>query len=47
MTRAKDNLSLVMPQRFSTHGQNPQGDAPTPSGEGTWTAATVARKPHG
>ena len=47
MARAKDNLSLVMPQRFSTHGQNPQGDAPTPSGEGTWTAATVARKPHG
>jgi DNA helicase-2/ATP-dependent DNA helicase PcrA len=26
MTRAKDNLSLVMPQRFFTHGQNPQGD---------------------
>ncbi|MEA2918933.1 MAG: ATP-dependent helicase UvrD/PcrA [Bradyrhizobium sp.] len=26
MTRAKDNLSLVMPQRFFTRGQNPQGD---------------------
>jgi DNA helicase II / ATP-dependent DNA helicase PcrA len=26
MTRAKDNLSLVMPQRFFTHGQNSQGD---------------------
>ena len=26
MTRAKDNLSLVMPQRFFTHGQNPKGD---------------------
>jgi DNA helicase-2/ATP-dependent DNA helicase PcrA len=26
MTRAKDNLSLVMPQRFFTHGQNAQGD---------------------
>ncbi len=26
MTRAKDNLSLLMPQRFFTHGQNPQGD---------------------
>jgi DNA helicase II / ATP-dependent DNA helicase PcrA len=26
MTRAKDNLSLVMPQRFFTHRQNPQGD---------------------
>ena len=26
MTRAKDNLSLVIPQRFFTHGQNPQGD---------------------
>ena len=26
MTRAKDNLALVMPQRFFTHGQNAQGD---------------------
>ena len=26
MTRAKDNLSLVMPQRFFTHGQSAQGD---------------------
>jgi DNA helicase II / ATP-dependent DNA helicase PcrA len=26
MTRAKDNLSLVTPQRFFTHGQNPRGD---------------------
>ena len=26
MTRAKDNLHLIMPQRFFTHGQNPQGD---------------------
>ena len=26
MTRAKDSLSLIMPQRFFTHGQNPQGD---------------------
>ncbi|QEX14738.1 DNA helicase [Hypericibacter terrae] len=26
MTRAKDNLHLVMPQRFFTHGQHPQGD---------------------
>src|SRR5882757_5080204 len=26
MTRAKDNLSLVMPQRFFTHGQHSQGD---------------------
>jgi DNA helicase-2/ATP-dependent DNA helicase PcrA len=26
MTRAKDNLSLIIPQRFYTHGQNPQGD---------------------
>jgi len=26
MTRAKDDLSLVMPQRFFTHGQNAQGD---------------------
>jgi DNA helicase-2/ATP-dependent DNA helicase PcrA len=26
MTRAKDNLHLVMPQRFFTHGQNAQGD---------------------
>jgi DNA helicase-2/ATP-dependent DNA helicase PcrA len=26
MTRAKDNLTLVMPQRFFTHGQNAQGD---------------------
>lgn len=26
MTRAKDTLSLVMPQRFFTHGQNAQGD---------------------
>jgi DNA helicase II / ATP-dependent DNA helicase PcrA len=26
MTGARDNLSLVMPQRFFTHGQNPQGD---------------------
>ena len=25
MTRAKDNLHLVMPQRFFTHGQNAQG----------------------
>jgi DNA helicase-2/ATP-dependent DNA helicase PcrA len=26
MTRAKDSLDLVLPQRFFTHGQNPQGD---------------------
>jgi len=26
MTRAKDKLSLVMPQRFFTHAQNAQGD---------------------
>jgi DNA helicase-2/ATP-dependent DNA helicase PcrA len=26
MTRAKDELHLVIPQRFFTHGQNPQGD---------------------
>ena len=26
MTRAKDNLHVVVPQRFFTHGQNAQGD---------------------
>ncbi len=26
MTRAKDSLSLITPQRFFTHGQNAQGD---------------------
>src|SRR4051794_5063429 len=26
MTRAKDNLHLVVPQRFFTHGQSIQGD---------------------
>ena len=26
MTRAKDNLHLVVPQRFFTHGQNALGD---------------------
>src|ERR1019366_1547285 len=26
MTRAKDNLHLVLPQRFFTHGQNAQDD---------------------
>lgn len=26
MTRGKDNLDLVVPQRFFTHGQNAQGD---------------------
>jgi DNA helicase-2/ATP-dependent DNA helicase PcrA len=26
MTRAKDSLSLVIPQRFFTHGQSPTGD---------------------
>ena len=26
MTRAKDVLHLIVPQRFFTHGQNPQGD---------------------
>jgi DNA helicase-2/ATP-dependent DNA helicase PcrA len=26
MTRAKDNLALIVPQRFYTHGQNQQGD---------------------
>ncbi|MCO5734205.1 ATP-dependent helicase [Rhizobium sp. SSA_523] len=26
MTRARDNLSLITPQRFFTHGQNAQGD---------------------
>ncbi|MBS7701139.1 MULTISPECIES: ATP-dependent helicase [unclassified Chelatococcus] len=26
MTRAKDSLHLVVPQRFFTYGQNPQGD---------------------
>src|SRR5204863_378673 len=26
MTRARDNLHLVVPQRFFTHGQNVQGD---------------------
>jgi ATP-dependent DNA helicase UvrD/PcrA len=26
MTRAKDNLHLVVPQRFFTHGQSVEGD---------------------
>jgi DNA helicase II / ATP-dependent DNA helicase PcrA len=26
MTRAKDDLHLVVPQRFFTHGQSAQGD---------------------
>ncbi len=26
MTRAKDDLHLMVPQRFFTHGQNAQGD---------------------
>jgi DNA helicase-2/ATP-dependent DNA helicase PcrA len=26
MTRAKDNLDLITPHRFFTHGQNAQGD---------------------
>jgi DNA helicase-2/ATP-dependent DNA helicase PcrA len=26
MTRAKDDLQLIVPQRFFTHGQNAQGD---------------------
>ena len=26
MTRAKDSLHLVVPQRFFTHGQSAQGD---------------------
>jgi DNA helicase-2/ATP-dependent DNA helicase PcrA len=26
MTRARDSLDLVLPQRFFTHGQNAQGD---------------------
>ena len=26
MTRAKDSLALITPQRFFTHGQSPQGD---------------------
>lgn len=26
MTRAKDSLTLITPQRFFTHGQSPQGD---------------------
>jgi DNA helicase II / ATP-dependent DNA helicase PcrA len=26
MTRAKDDLYLILPQRFFTHGQNAQGD---------------------
>jgi DNA helicase-2/ATP-dependent DNA helicase PcrA len=26
MTRAKDDLSIMVPQRFFTYGQNPQGD---------------------
>ena len=26
MTRAKDDLHLIVPQRFYTHGQNSQGD---------------------
>jgi hypothetical protein len=26
MTRARDDLHLVIPQRFFTHGQNAQGD---------------------
>ena len=26
MTRAKDDLDLIVPQRFFTHGQNPHGD---------------------
>src|SRR5258708_6841538 len=28
MTRARDDLHLVVPQRFFTHGQNAQGDRP-------------------
>jgi hypothetical protein len=26
MTRAEDDLQLIVPQRFFTHGQNAQGD---------------------
>jgi DNA helicase-2/ATP-dependent DNA helicase PcrA len=26
MTRAKDDLHLIVPQRFFAHGQSPQGD---------------------
>ena len=26
VTRAKDDLRLIVPQRFFTHGQNTQGD---------------------
>jgi DNA helicase-2/ATP-dependent DNA helicase PcrA len=26
MTRAKDDLNLIVPQRFFTHGQHSQGD---------------------
>ena len=26
MTRARDSLTLITPQRFFTHGQNPRGD---------------------
>jgi DNA helicase-2/ATP-dependent DNA helicase PcrA len=26
MTRARDDLHLIVPQRFFTHGQSPQGD---------------------
>jgi DNA helicase II / ATP-dependent DNA helicase PcrA len=26
MTRAQDDLHLIVPQRFFTHGQNAQGD---------------------
>ncbi|KQS75434.1 ATP-dependent DNA helicase [Rhizobium sp. Leaf384] len=41
MTRAKDSLSLITPQRFFTHGQNPQGDRHVYAGRTRFIPATL------
>ena len=38
MTRAKDDLHLVVPQRFFTHGQNAQGDRHVYAGRSRFVA---------
>ncbi len=45
MTRAKDDLHLMVPQRFFTHGQHAQGDRPTNAQRVLSTAASDSLSP--
>jgi DNA helicase-2/ATP-dependent DNA helicase PcrA len=43
MTRAKDTLDLLVPQRFFTHGQHPQGDRHVTAARTRFIPATLLK----